>query len=327
MSVKCQGEFNRIDIEQVRRDNPIAGVVAPEVKLHRAGREFKGRCPFHSEKTPSFTIFDGGHRFQCFGCGAAGDVVDYIQQAHGVDFLEAVRMLAGESLPRVEVAKLPPAVPDHVKIAKARALWAETKPIQGTPAQDYLASRGIICRMPDTLRFHPSIAYWDAEAGDKPIYIDNFPAMIAASHSASGELEAVQRTYLLLDGSGKAPVPKPKKALGNMSSRAIRLTPVAASLIVCEGIEDGLSILQDCNQSVWVAGGAGIAQNMLFPDAVQSIVIAADNDENKAGELAAIAAADAFALRGLQTRIIYPDKPHKDFNSQLVASLRQKDIL
>ncbi|WP_256926720.1 CHC2 zinc finger domain-containing protein [Sphingomonas sp. TZW2008] len=62
---------------------PVSGVARQTgVKLVRAGRELKGCCPFHPDKTPSFTIYADDRRFQCFGCGAEGDVLDFVQRAY-----------------------------------------------------------------------------------------------------------------------------------------------------------------------------------------------------------------------------------------------------
>ncbi|MBD3747670.1 MAG: virulence-associated protein E, partial [Sphingopyxis terrae] len=55
---------------------PLGVPVDPEVKLIRAGNELKGCCPFHADRSPSFTIFAGGERFHCFGCGAHGNAID-----------------------------------------------------------------------------------------------------------------------------------------------------------------------------------------------------------------------------------------------------------
>ena len=59
-----------LNLDAIRAANPLPSVAAGVVKLKRAGREWKACCPFHSEKTPSFTIYSGGRRFMCFGCGA-----------------------------------------------------------------------------------------------------------------------------------------------------------------------------------------------------------------------------------------------------------------
>mgnify|MGYP001056089213 CR=1 FL=1 len=72
----------------------IEDVVSSYVTIRRAGRNPKGLCPFHSEKTPSFVLYPDNQSFYCFGCGAGGDVISFIMRAENLDYVEAVRFLA-----------------------------------------------------------------------------------------------------------------------------------------------------------------------------------------------------------------------------------------
>ncbi|GAA3106965.1 hypothetical protein GCM10010520_59580 [Rhizobium viscosum] len=89
------------DLEQLRRDVSLSETAARYgCRLERNGHEHVACCPFHAEETPSFTIFrgqDGVERYHCFGCGAGGDVLDFVQQIKGVDLAEAIRILDGSS--------------------------------------------------------------------------------------------------------------------------------------------------------------------------------------------------------------------------------------
>lgn len=110
-----------VDVEDVRRRHPIEEVVAASgVQLHRTGRGWMGCCPFHEDTTASLSVAGIPDRFHCFGCGASGDVIDYIGRLHGVGFRESVtvldhtrdhtperRMPLGP-LPRAAAAVLPP---------------------------------------------------------------------------------------------------------------------------------------------------------------------------------------------------------------------------
>jgi DNA primase len=73
----------------------MAALVSRRVKLQRSGRQMKGCCPFHGEKTPSFYVYEDG--FHCFGCGAHGDAISFVMQTQGASFMEAVQSLAGEA--------------------------------------------------------------------------------------------------------------------------------------------------------------------------------------------------------------------------------------
>ncbi len=81
-------------LDEVRAKNDIVEVASEYVALRRAGKTYKGLCPFHSEKTPSFTVSQDKQLFHCFGCGAGGDVYSFVMKAENVGFSEAVRLLA-----------------------------------------------------------------------------------------------------------------------------------------------------------------------------------------------------------------------------------------
>ena len=84
-------------VEEVVRRNDITDVVASYVQLRRRGRTHTGLCPFHSEKTPSFVVYPETQSFYCFGCGAGGDVITFIKKINNLDYVEAVKYLAGRA--------------------------------------------------------------------------------------------------------------------------------------------------------------------------------------------------------------------------------------
>lgn len=89
--------------EAVRARVDIVEVVGRYVPLKKNGREFTGRCPFHNENTPSFNVVPNKGFYHCFGCGAHGDVIDFVQQYESVDFVEACKRLGDDSFePRTD---------------------------------------------------------------------------------------------------------------------------------------------------------------------------------------------------------------------------------
>jgi DNA primase len=84
------------DIQKVRTVATLSDVVSPYAQLRRAGRGQVGLCPFHSERTPSFNVNDETGRYMCFGCGAKGDVFNFVQAMEHLDFIGAVEKLAGK---------------------------------------------------------------------------------------------------------------------------------------------------------------------------------------------------------------------------------------
>ncbi len=88
------GRILKEDIDALRQQADIVAVIGDYTTLRRGGRSFKGLCPFHTERTPSFTCTPEGNYFHCFGCGASGDIYDFLQRVEGMDFPEAVETLA-----------------------------------------------------------------------------------------------------------------------------------------------------------------------------------------------------------------------------------------
>lgn len=88
---------NRVNIERVKEASDIVNVVGKYVKLKQAGKNSMGLCPFHQEKTPSFTVSPGLQIYKCFGCGKAGDVINFVQDIERIEFSEALEKLAKEA--------------------------------------------------------------------------------------------------------------------------------------------------------------------------------------------------------------------------------------
>lgn len=82
-------------VEEIKYRNDIVDVINTYVPLKRAGSNYNGSCPFHSERTPSFTVFPATRSFYCFGCGAGGDVVTFIMKRENLDYVSALELLAG----------------------------------------------------------------------------------------------------------------------------------------------------------------------------------------------------------------------------------------
>ena len=89
-------------IEEIRTSSNIVDIIGEYTDLKRAGNSYKGLCPFHNEKTPSFTVDDKKQLFHCFGCGAGGDVVSFIMQKEGLTYPESLEYLANKAGIRIE---------------------------------------------------------------------------------------------------------------------------------------------------------------------------------------------------------------------------------
>ena len=98
-------------IQEVVRRNDIEEVIGQYVHLRRRGRTLSGLCPFHNEKTPSFVVYPDTQSFYCFGCGAAGDVINFVRKYNNLGYVESVKQLAsrvGMPLPRRKTGRHAP---------------------------------------------------------------------------------------------------------------------------------------------------------------------------------------------------------------------------
>ena len=302
------------DLAALKARVSLSEIVGRTVALKRSGRELTGCCPFHADSSPSFYVDDDKGVWNCFGCGAAGDVIDFVMRLAGVSLPDAAAMLgASDWTPRdpAKVAKALKLCDDRktAAIDYARRVWREASPIAGTVGAAYLAGRGIGGNLPGYLRF-ASLSHPDA-AGI-------FPALLAAVQGLDGQVCGVQRIYLASDGNGKATVPKAKLSLGRIKGAAIRLGPGASELIVSGSLEDGMTVAQSIpDVPVWSCPGEGMMCGLELPDVVRSIVIASDNDPP--GVAASDKAAAAFSVLGLRVRIMRPGAAFKDFNAELMG--------
>lgn len=137
-------------IEDLRQRVPLSDIVGKRVKLTRKGRRFSGLCPFHSEKTPSFSVVDDQGFYHCFGCGVHGDAISFLRETDGLEFMEAVERLA--SMAGLAVPQSAPEDPQRTRQRKAALdiLEETTKFFQaglqrsdGQTAARYLQTRGL----------------------------------------------------------------------------------------------------------------------------------------------------------------------------------------
>ena len=263
----------------------------------------------------------GAGHWTDFATGEHGDLLDVIARTRQ---LEAFRDVLDEarrflSLPRWESTEVrsggPPAASGSPEAA--RRLFASAKPICGTLAQTYLRNRGI-GRMMDVpaLRFHPRCfhrAYQDAPD-------ETWPALLAAVTDVRGFTTGVQRTWLARDGSGKAPLATPRRALGRLLGNAVRFGVATDVMAVGEGIETMLSLRAVLPDLPMVAAlSATHLTALVLPSGLRRLYVAQDND--RAGDRAAQALGvraqaddiEAIALRS-QT---------DDFNTDLCSLGRQ----
>jgi len=137
-------------LDELRARTSLSGLLGRSVKLQRAGREWKACCPFHDEKTPSFTVSDEKGFYHCFGCGAHGDAIRWLTDARGLSFMDAVKELADAA--GMEVPAPDPRAQQRAEraaglydVTEAAQRWfvEQLDGIEGAAARAYLKDRGI----------------------------------------------------------------------------------------------------------------------------------------------------------------------------------------
>ncbi len=164
-------------------------------------------------------------------------------------------------------------------------------PFAGTPAEAYLASRGLVVPEGADLLAHADLTHWETKSG--------YPALIGVVRDQAGETIAIHRTYLQRDAAqpdkvAKAPVSKPRMVLGKNGGGAVRLARSSDSgvLALCEGIETGLAVMNACpGLAVWAALSTSGLEQVQLPAQATRIIILADHDVSGAGLRAAETAA------------------------------------
>src|SRR3989338_3302694 len=129
--------LNRVDIVEI---------VQRHLQLKKAGANFSACCPFHNEKSPSFTVSPSKQFYHCFGCGAHGNAITFLMEYQGLGYVEAVKELAesvGMQLPELQPSAQPAASPDLYEIMERAARFYRESLKSSPRAIDYLKSRGL----------------------------------------------------------------------------------------------------------------------------------------------------------------------------------------
>lgn len=288
-----------IDFQAIKAMHPLENFVNQYAKgRSRTGGVTFWQCPFHPEKTPSFKLTKDGGAFVCFGCGAKGDLFDFLKLAKGLDLMDAIAYLSDKPpapTPKPSAGAISKDEERERNIKAAKAIWCEAGPAEGTPVDAYLRSRGITIPIPPSIRHHPNLLY--SPTGQR------FHGMVAAVQAVGRSIVGIHRTFLLNDGR-RAQVSRQKMMLAPCKGGAIRLGPVTNRLVIAEGIETALSYQQLNGVSTWAAMGASFLPLLVLPHDITDVTIAADGDP--AGRSSASNAADKWRKEGINVTIEDP---------------------
>lgn len=290
-------------------------------------------CPMHGGKD-GFRLFPDWQKKgngYCNTCLGFGNGFKLIAAVLDISTKEATARVANwlrgeENQP--PIARRAPPAPKPVVIdrrkayGKIRDAWTNSLPLRGTPAEKYLAQRGIWKQnMPPSLRAHAGLKYWDKEAKK---LTGPYPCLIAPIKDKDGRIISLHRIFLTEEG-GKANVAEPKKMMtlaGDVRGAAIKLFPAADVLGVAEGIETALAAYAISRMPMWSCVSSTLLTLVDIPASVRKVVIWADLDRKPApnpatpraklqpaGQSAALTLAKRLRAEGREVEICVPNVP------------------
>jgi DNA primase len=316
----------RVLVDRARDRHLLSDIVGRHTKLDKRGtRELVGLCCFHQERTPSLEVNDAKGTYHCHGCGAGGDALTFLKHAEGKTFREAVELLLGETFPVIpEEERAARKAQDErhtaARIELARSIWASTIAPEGTPAEVYACSRGITAPLPTNIRFAMTPRWRNDETGEVG---RDHPAMVCALQDVDDQIVGVQCIFLADGGRRKYAATRPdgskakaKLTFGLIVGCALRLRDADDHITLCEGPEDGLTLMQLLpGRTIWVSCGTAMLPQVQLPSSVERLTLAGDN--GAAGHKAVEKARARFLSEGLAVNDTFPDAAFKDWNDQL----------
>nr|WP_106788564.1 DNA primase [Massilistercora timonensis] len=331
-------------IEEVRSKNDIVDVISSYVKLQKKGSSYFGLCPFHNEKSPSFSVSRQKQMYYCFGCGAGGNVFTFLMEYENYSFLEALKYLAdraGVELPRQELSKEARERADtkaillEINKAAARYFYIQLKERQGERAVAYLKGRQL---GDDTIRAF-GLGYANKYSDDLYRYLkgqgyqDDMIAKaglitVDEKHGAHDKfwnrvmfpiMDANSRVIgfggrVMGDGKPKY-LNSPETMIFDKSRNLYGLNRARSSrksyFLLCEGYMDVISLHQAGFTNAVASLGTALTQGhaSLIKRYVKEVYLTYDSDE--AGTKAALRAIPILREAGISAKVIRME-PYKD---------------
>ena len=331
-------------IEEVRSRNDIVSVISEYVKLQRKGSSYFGLCPFHNEKSPSFSVSPDKQMYYCFGCGAGGNVFTFIQEYENYSFPEAMKFLAeraGITLPEKEYSQEERRAQDlrtrilNVNKMAAKYYYYQLRTENGRQAMEYLKNR---CLSDETIRSF-GLGYSNKYSNDLYLYLKK-QGVSDELLRESGLMNVDERKgmydkfwnrviFPIMDvnnrvigfggrvmGDGKPKyLNSPETAVFDKSRNLYGLnvarTARKKSMLVCEGYMDVISMHQaGFKNSVASLGTALTTQHAsLLKRYTDEVILTYDSDG--AGIKAALRAIPMLKAAGISTKVLHMN-PYKD---------------
>src|SRR5579864_1100137 len=351
--------FSDDKLEEIRTRADIVEVIGAHVRLKRAGRNFVGLCPFHNEKTPSFSVNPERGFFHCFGCGAGGTVFNFVMRTEGLSFPEAIESLArryGVMLPE-RGAEAGPGAGERDAALRANQIAADFfihvlwKTPDGAAAREYLSARGVAAETARTfmLGFAPERPANLARALEKRGLLAAAVRLGLVKQDGAGvrDMFRARLMFPIRDSQGRVlafggrvldqRLPKyinsPESPLYSKSRNVYGLYEARAAIasadraIVVEGYLDAIAVCQAGFKETVASLGTALTVDQLRLVGRQTRNVLACFDGDAAGRKASLRALEIFLAAGLLGRGIFippgfdPDTFIKQRGAQAFAEL------
>lgn len=297
-----------------------------------------GPCPACGGRD-RFRFIDknGDGTYFCNQCNMqSGDGFQLMQNCTGKTFtqtLELVASILGISSHSASTQARPATVSElkqedayaiERKKAALNAVWeASLEVSNGDPVWRYLTEhrRIKLDSIPECLRFHPALDFYEIQENGKPQKTGTYPAIVSLVSGPDGSAVTLHRTYLSPDAT-KAPVAAPKKLMpsaGILTGAAIRLYEASDTLGISEGLETGLACFVATGIPTWATISSSLMPSVVIPDAVHSVTIFADNDH--AGQIAAKKLAKRLLNEGRRVKLLTPPNIGMDWLDVIVGEV------
>ena len=324
-------------IGEIRTANDIVEIVSDYVTLKRSGRNFKGLCPFHKEKTPSFMVNPERQIFHCFGCGMGGDVISFVQNYQKINFLEAVRYLADKAHIEIDTPKggdNSSQIGNIFEIMKMAADFYRSVLLdggRGCASREYLDRRGISGEMSEKFYLGYAPDSWDSLLNR----VSSMPAskeflkssgLFIERKSSSGYYDRFRNRLIFpifdlsgrvrgfggraLDDSEPKYINSPETVLYRKGRLLYGLPQARAAVretgesIIVEGYMDCISLQQFEISNTLASSGTAFTQEQarILARFSRRVYLVFDGDE--AGRAAALRSGPIFLQAGLEARIV-----------------------
>lgn len=331
-------------VEEVRLRNDIVDIIGSYIKLKKTGSNYMGLCPFHNEKTPSFSVSQSKQMYYCFGCGAGGNVFTFIMEYENFTFVEALKYLAeraGIKLPEQEYSERDKRQNDlknrlmEINKEAAKYYYYQLKSERGQAARQYLSDRGL---SEDTIKSF-GLGYANRFSDDLYLYLKNLgyedevlkqSGLVSFDEIRGGHDKFWDRVMFPIMDAGNRVVGFGGRVMGNGNPKYLNSPETAIFdksrllyglnrarksrepfFLICEGYMDVIALHQAGFTNAVATLGTAFTEHHagLIKRYTQEVVLTFDSDN--AGIQAALRAIQILRGSGLSVKVLNM-KPYKD---------------